>query len=233
MAYTLKQLRDKIIIDAGIEGSADFPIARLNEMINIGQRFVQTELNGLGLKKWESSASLTLADGTFGGTNVSTSALPTGLAEGPKSIKYINTLSAASGGTNGVAMEVDDTTFIRRAGNTYRTPTNAEPIFIRVGSAINIAPRMTASGSPTATIYYHKIVTDLSLDNDATEIPNEFIDYVIKKVVAEIEYLTKKIASVEMATAGIKTDIRNAYEKYISKLNSTGIVASQDNAKLQ
>ena len=56
MNMTLKQFRDFGTIKTSIEGNRLFPEARLNFMINKAIKFVQSNLNGLGYKRWEKSA---------------------------------------------------------------------------------------------------------------------------------------------------------------------------------
>ena len=96
---TLKELRDQIVIDSGVQGNPKFPILRLNRIINLACRYVQTELNGLGMKKWESSVALgTPSSGTFGGTSIKKVAISTliNMLESPNSILFSEVDDGAS-----------------------------------------------------------------------------------------------------------------------------------------
>ena len=229
MSSTLLQLRDQIILDAQIEGSPDFPIARLNRIINFAQRYVQTQLNGLGMKKWESSDSLSLTNRTWVGLSVGTANLSSdcsNMLEMPGSIKYIHCVDGSS--NDGLAKELDDRRFYEIVSNTYTAPTVAEPAFMRLAQRIYIYPAPT-----TATAYYYKAITDLSSNTDTTEIPVEFEEFIVKRSVLEVDDIKGKLQDKELALRQLDKEIRETHERHFMKLASMQEVSKKDNAKLQ
>lgn len=58
MSTTLLDLKNQIKIDYKLSGDPNFSGNRLNLMINQAQRYVQIQLNGLGIKKWEDYSKL-------------------------------------------------------------------------------------------------------------------------------------------------------------------------------
>lgn len=229
MSSSLLLLRDQIIIDAGIEGNPKFPTPRLNRIINLAQRYVQTELNGLGMKKFETTDALTLGSSTFAGYSVKKSAVIgtdcPNMLESPSSIIYID---CNNGSTYGIATEVDKDKFLETAKNSLLVPTLKEPVFMRLANYIWLLP----STITAATAYYYKAILDLSGDSDVTEIPTEFEEYIIKKSLLEIEAILGKIQEKELAGAELTKNIQSAYEKFISKQVEPNR-ANQQEARLQ
>lgn len=229
---TLKQLRDQIIIDAGISGQPLFPTTRLDRMINLAQRYVQTNLNGLGMKKWEASDSLTLTATPrgFAGHDVEIANLSTdcpNMLESPNSIIFIQTVDDAN--NYGIAYEIDVKSFQEQLENTYLAPTLAKPAFMRLANKLFIAPYSVES----AIAYYYKAVTDLSSDSSTTEIPLEFEDFIIKKVVLDIDDILGKSQDKEAAQRSLEKDIQATYEKFLGKQNELNRIKINDKVKLQ
>lgn len=232
MASTLKQIRDQIIIDASISGNPLFPTLRLNKMINLAQRYVQTNLNGLGMKKWETSDTLLLTSTAkgFAGHDVQISDLSTdcpNMLESPNSIIFIQTVDDAN--AYGIAYEIDIRSFQEQLDNTYLSPTLSKPVFMRLANKIFIAPYTVDQ----AIAYYYKAVTDLSSDSATTEIPIEFEDFVIKKTVLDINEILGKLQDKELAQRQLEKDIQQSYEKFLGKQQELNRVKANDKAKLQ
>lgn len=232
MASTLKQIRDQIIIDAAISGNPSFPTLRLNKMINLAQRYVQTNLNGLGMKKWETSDTLLLTSTAkgFAGHDVQISDLSTdcpNMLESPNSIIFIQTVDDAN--AYGIAYEIDIRSFQEQLDNTYLSPTLSKPVFMRLANKIFIAPYTVDQ----AIAYYYKAVTDLSSDSATTEIPIEFEDFVIKKTVLDINEILGKLQDKELAQRQLEKDIQQSYEKFLGKQQELNRVKANDKAKLQ
>ena len=224
MSATLLELRDQIIIDAGVIEDPLFPSTRLNRMINLAQRYVQTNLNGLGMKKWETSDSLTLADLAFVGYSTVTSNLSVdcpNMLESPNSIIFIETTSDTD--VKGLAKEIDTKSFQEQLSNTYLIPTEVKPVFVRLNNKIYISPVTMAS----ATAYYYKAVTDLSSDSGETEIPVEFEMFIVEKVVTEIKEILGKLQDKELAQKQLEADMREAYDKYKEKTKKINNVVLQ------
>lgn len=230
---TLKQLRDQCIIDSGVSGQPLFPTTRLDRMINLAQRYVQTNLNGLGMKKWEASDSLTLTVGTFGGIGLKKSNLSgdcPNMLESPNSIMFIETDDdIGADHTVAIAYEIDPKSFNEQLSNTYLAPTISKPVFMRLANYIWIAPSTVA----VATAYYYKGVADLTSDPSITEIPLEFEDFIIKKVVLDIDDILGKSQDKELAQRQLEKDIQATYEKFLGKQAELNRLRITDKAKLQ
>src|ERR1017187_5940741 len=219
MSTTLKMLRDQIILDANISGDVNFPDLRLNRIINLSQRYVQTALDGLGMRKWEKSAGLTLAPGLFVGIAIKTSPVPTNMAESPKAIKFVD---VTDGTRNGLAFEIGENLFFENITNTFLTPTISKPKFARLANNILLSPATITSG----TIYYYGVVTDLVNDGDSSEIPSEFDDNVIKRAIIDIDVVLGKIQDKQVALADLDKTINDSWQKFLGKKE---VIDSQSN----
>jgi len=204
---TLKELRDQIKIDAGLLGNNNFPDPRLNRMINLAQRYVQIQLNGLGMKKWETSITPTLSPSTYAGNTLATFSMSslTNVSESPKSVLQID---CSDGTSAGIAREVSPDNFEEILQNTYSPPSVTQPRFMRLGGIVFIAP----STITTANVYYYKVVADMVADTDLTEIPMEFERFIISKAVNEIYRIQNKAAKSE---GELDQEIQTAYEKFL------------------
>lgn len=231
---TLLQLRDQIIKSAGIQGFAEFPTVYLNRLINLAQRYVQTELNGLGMKKWEKEQAVTagLTAAAFGSStnNVKTVIIGStyfpNMIESPKSIKFIMVNDVSN---YGIAYEVGEERFFAIISNTYSTPSVKEAVFMRLAGKVYLAP----TGITAAIAFYYQVITDLASDGDITEIPLEFEEYIIKKVVAEINFELGKIQDKQLAENQIRSEIQVAYEKFLGKQAEINRPKINERAKLQ
>jgi len=206
---TLKQLREQIIIDAGILGNNNFPTPRLDRMINLAQRYVQIQLNGLGMKKWETSISPTLGSSTYAGSSVKTidfSAI-TNISESPRAVLQID---CNDGTTYGIARETPIDDFEQIIGNTYTAPTLSQPRFMRLANKLFLSPATITA----ATVYYYKVVSDLTSDSDASEIPIEFERFIIKKVVLDILNI---LGNVKSNISELDQEIQLAYDKFLGR----------------
>lgn len=214
MSATLKQLRDKVIIDRpNLIGHPDFPDARLNKELNLAQRYVQTEIAGIGFYKWQASASATagLSATTHAGVNVKTVPINAtyfpNMLESPKSIRYFD---ISDGSTSGIAREVAEQNLQEKLSNTYTAPTLKQGSFTRIDNNVILAP----STITTATVHFLKVVTDLSSDSDTTEIPPEFEGFILKKVLIELDDILGKLDSKASAMQQLGMDIQKAYQEY-------------------
>lgn len=220
MAATLLQLKDQIVIDAGIMGDAKFPSARLVRIINLAQRYVQTQLGALGFPKWITSQVVTagLAAGAFGSGTNNVKKIPIGatyfvnLLEFPKAIKFIEVNDGIS---YGVAYEVEEDEFYNHVTNTYLQATVKEAKFIRLAGNVWIYPTSVTN----ATAYYHKAITDLSADADVTEIPLEYEEYIIKRAIAEIDSINGKLNDKMAAVNQITKEITDSYKTTLMRLS--------------
>lgn len=231
MAATLKQLRDKIILDRPkLIGHVDFPDARLNKEINLAQRYVQSEIAGIGFYKWQTSNAVTggLTAGTHAGSNVKTVTINAtyfpNMLETPKSIRHFD---ISDGTTNGIAREVAEENLQEKLSNTFGAPTLKQGCFTRMDNTIILAP----STITTATAHYYKIVTDLTTDADVTEIPTEFESFVIKKVLIEVDDIMGDLNNKASAVQQLANDIQATYQGIANRMNTTA--QKKNEARLQ
>lgn len=188
-----------------IRANNNFPKSVLIRLINDAQKYVQVQLAHLGIKQWEATDSLTLSSGTLASQNVKTANLntdcPSRLFDDKSSIKYIETTGATY---NGIAKYIDDDALIEKLRNSYTAPTELEPVFSRKNNLLYIAPSTITAG----TAVYYKAVTDLASDSDTTTIPENYEEFIVKRVLIEIdgmlEKLNNKIEAINQLTKDIK-----------------------------
>jgi len=226
---TLKEIRSEVKNNTGAK-DPNFPPSRLNRIINLAQRYVQIQLNGLGMKKWEKSNVITAgltADRYNSAINnvkkcpVNATYFPS-ILESPASITSIH----VSDGLNyGVALMVDSACFYELLDNSYMSPEIHAPRFIRQDNYIWLAPVDITS----ATAYYQRIVADMVNDTDTTEIPAEMEEFCVRKAVLDIFEILDKTA--KDTKAGIDADISTAFEKFVGKMNTEHAVTA-DKSKL-
>lgn len=194
-----------------IRANADFPKAVIVRLINDAQKFVQVQLAHLGIKQWEATDSLTLSSGTLAGSNVKTANLstdcPSRLFEGRDAIKYIETTGVSN---NGIAKYVDDDILIENLRNGLLAPTELEPIFSRKNNLLYIAPSSITAG----TAVYYKALTDLSSDSDATSIPENYEDFIVKRVLIEVDSILEKLNNKIEAINQLTSDIKNSFQAF-------------------
>lgn len=199
----LKQMRDKIKLDADILEDEMFSNARLNEMINEANRAIQIKLNGLGLSKWEKSSSPSVTNTTWAGYNVCYVSVPTDLLEGDNVINA----QTLSGSTYGYATQINESKFYERLKNTYLIPTYKYPVMVRLDSKLYFFPRFTS-----ITLTYRQVAPTLSGDTDTTIVPLEYHDLIVDKVVLEIKKI-KNHGGYVNETNKLNQEIEDTYVK--------------------
>ena len=202
---TLKQMRDKARLDAHILSDEMFPNARLNEIINQAQRSIQVKLNGLGMEKWATTASPSVSNSTWAGFDVIYITVPTDYLEGA------NTISATSvsSSTVGYVSEIPTGQFEERLRNSYMQPTAKYPAMTRMDNKYYFFPRVDS-----VVFRYRNLVTTLSSDSDVSEIPLEYHDLIVDKVVLEINKI-KKQQSYVLEEQRLDKDIEETHLKYM------------------
>ena len=279
MPITLLNYREQIQIDYKVDGDPNFPSSRILVLLNQAQRFVQMQLNGLGIIRWErvstfspptsltggpvtagqiyqittsstadfsnvaivlsgtintngcifqasqsanptswgssgalSTVGLTAAAFMSGSNNVQSiliTAIPS-MAESPAALRFLET----SDGTtwNQINKETNELSVKSFLGNSIMTPTPKDSIFWRSDGIIYISPYTIS----TVKVHFYKVVTDLVADTDVTEIPAEFMEYVIKRVGIEIDFIREKIKDKEAAITEVTNSITSAYDKFVN-----------------
>jgi len=272
---TLLNYREQIQLDYKVDGDPNFPGSRILVFINQAQRFVQMQLNGLGIKRWERKSQFTTPVTVTGGALVSgqiytitvagtadfsnvavvisgtintngcvfqangntvptswagatlttagltpdtflsginnvksfpMSFLPS-LAESPAALRFIQT---SDGTVWNQAKEANETSLNSHLGNSIMAPTPRDSIFWRSDGVVYIAPLAII----TAIVHFYRVVTDLVNDSDVSEIPAEFMEYVIKRVGVEIDFIRNKIPDKENAITEVANAITAAYKKF-------------------
>lgn len=220
---TLKNFIDQIVIDNGLSGNVNFPASRITRMVNLAQRYVQMQLNGLGMKKWENSLAITtglgqkLSDGQFAGQAVKVfdiSATIPSMAESPKAIKFIEVSdTTVTPNVFGLAFEIGENNFLENVTNSFMTPTVKNSKFMRLSGRVFIAPNSITN----ATIHYYKTVQDLVNDNDISEVPQEFDSQILKSVQIELDAILGKLNDKQSAINQLDKDIASQWDKFLGK----------------
>lgn len=228
---TLTQLKDQIIIDAGIEGNNEFPHARLVRMINLAQKYVQLRIIKLGVKKWEKkSAVITPDSGTYVGNNVKTISISTSLPDLLEGMFSIRKIEVDDSSDYGEADQVDEDKFLPQVKNTYFQPSlaNNEAVFMRLSGLIYLFPDTITS----AYVHYYKTVPDLSSGTDVTEIPVEYEEFIIKRARIEIDSILGKINEKQNALNNLDAEIKEAFQNFDVNLRDDVAIDSRSNARL-
>lgn len=212
MAMTLSQLRDLIVAKTGIAGNRDFPIARLNQIINFAQHFVQINLNGLGYKRWEKSASTTLTAGSLGSISVQTAPVPTDMLETSQSIRLIDVTDGTNHGTS--SLELTPAQFEAQCKNSYLAPTVVEPAFMRLSGKIYFYPNTINA----ATLHYWSELAALAADGDTLGVPDEFAEFVVRQAVNAVQADLGIIKDKVAADQEIVVALKNAYQQVVSQV---------------
>lgn len=212
---TLKILRDLVFLDAKIESDPDFPPARIDYLINQSQRYVQSKLNRLGFKKFETTADLVLSVTTFVGMTTKSAAITqlTGYME-TSPIKYINTsgmeiINGINSMVHGQAFELPDEIFRERIISSISVPTLKYPKFMRTANFLHFYPYTITS----AKAFYYRSLNDLTDDNDLTEIPIEFELFIVEKTVIDILNRKGVIQDMQKAVASLDRKIADKYQE--------------------
>lgn len=214
---TFRQMIDKVTLDAGVLGNEMFPEAYIKEVVNQANRSIQVKLNGLGLEKWATSTTPSVATATWAGNNVCYISTPSDFLEGDNEI---NATTTASDGTVGFAKKMGVDMFQEALRNTYQIPTTRYPAFARMDNKFYFFPRVTSM-----TFRYRKVVPTLSSDSDTSEIPLEYHDLVVAKAVLEIKK-AKENQMFIIEDQKLDKDVEDTYIKSIRNDKET-----QDDAR--
>lgn len=186
--YPEKQLRHQIILDAGVIGNPLWMGERITWLINQAQRELQLELIRKGYGNWIVIANQSLANTTALGIAVSRGSLPKTYLKDLPPIALVTTVANSR-----PVSWIDVANFVDIIRNPYSCPTSRQPIGFMdyTGGEFSVVV-YPATGSITALLQYHKQITDLVYNENATqsEIPIEHIPLLIKKVIAEIKVIS-------------------------------------------
>ena len=226
MSTTLLQGQDQLAVTAGVVGNKDFAPTLLTFYLNVAQKYVQKALNGLGLKKFEQAydATLNLVAGVYNGNMVkivtmaqikSGSTYDVGIY--PNSIRLIecgDSQPLSSSTRFGIAKIADEQLFHQVLSSSLLTPTISAPRFIWQDNQILLAPVTIQS----AIIHFYRVVKDLINLTDNFEVPDEFIDHVIKRAKIEIFDRQKLIDNKDDAIKALDAEIKDQYSSFQSSM---------------
>jgi hypothetical protein len=219
---TLAQGQDYLAVTAGVVGNKDFAPTLLTFYLNLAQRYVQKALNGLGLKKFEQAcdASLSLAGGSYNGNSVKIVTMAqiktlSGFDVGiyPNSIRLIECGDAnpMSASTNfGIAKIADEQLFHQVLSSSLLAPTVKAPRFMWQDNQILLAPSAIAA----CVVHFYRVVKDLLNPGDTFEVPDEFIDHVIKRAKIEIFDRQKLVENKDDAIKALDAEIKDQYSSF-------------------
>jgi hypothetical protein len=222
MSTTLLQGQDFLATQAGVLGNKDFPDSLLTYFLNISQRYVQKALNGLGLKKFEQSydATANLTAGKYNGQNikiVTMVQIKTGSTYDvgiyPNSIRLIecgNGASIAASTDFGVAKPADEQVFHSILSSALQTPTIKAPRFCWQDNQLLISPSTVTA----CIIHFYRVIKDLTQPADVFEIPDEFIDFVIKRAKIEVFDRLKLLDNKDEAIKALDNEIKDQFNSF-------------------
>lgn len=219
---TLKQLRDQLVLEnQSIVGDPYVGATMLNKWINDAQKFVQLQLSGLGMKKWETPKIFTypgtMGLGSIGGIafktiDINSTNFPD-IIEDVKAIRYISLTHTRGLNTYyGMAREISEEN-IEDCDNSYMKPTIKSSGFIRTSAKIYIAP----DSATAATVHYTRVVTNLTEEDDNTEIPQEYEEFIIKRAKLSIDFYLKKFVDDGLLVQSLAKEIQEKYQLSIMK----------------
>lgn len=210
MALTLAQYRDLISIGAHVEGHQDWPVIRLNLIVNQALKFVQSKLNGLGYKKWEKSGALSLSSSTIGAITTKRAAIPTDLLESPRAIKMLDCTDGSSTGSTNRELEAER--FEEVCSNSFEAPTARQSAYTRLNNYVHIYPASITG----ATIHYFAVLAELSSDSDTSTLPVEFEMYVVQKGINDVRAIMDPTLDQSQLDAMISRAIGSTFEDFLT-----------------
>lgn len=166
--------------------------------------------SGTGFTLNITAVTTTLSSGTLGSITVKYGTVPSDLMESPNSLILLDCVGATNNGTTKKEYNVGE--FEDACGNSYTAPTEKQPAYTRLANKIYLFPSTITS----ATVYYYGSIADLVNDSDTSNIPTEFEEYVIKKVVAEIQAAQGVIKDLNAADQAIAQSITDTFNKFLS-----------------
>ncbi|MBE2280282.1 MAG: hypothetical protein IAE91_07820 [Ignavibacteriaceae bacterium] len=184
---SLIEIRDKISINTGVEGSEFFPPLRLNDIINNSAIWLGSKLVSLGVKRYETQVNITslLTNSDFGGIEVKTvevneSNFP-GILLTQNPLRFIEVRDNSS--RKGIAIEISSSGFDDLCKNEFTKPSINNSFFCLESGKIFIAPATIVQ----ATAHYNRKIIYAVNNTAQIDLPDYLIPFLVKKCVAEIK----------------------------------------------
>lgn len=183
---SLIEIRDKISINTGVEGSEFFPPLRLNDIINNSTIWLGTELVSFGVKRFETQANITslLNNSDFGGTEVKSVELNEinfpGILLTQNPLRFIEVRDNYS--RKGIASEITSSLFDDLCKNEFTKPSINNSSFCIESGKVFIAPGTIVQ----ATAHYNRKIIFAVNNTDQIDLPDYLTPFLVKKCVAEI-----------------------------------------------
>jgi len=223
---TLVNVRDLIKARSKVQGDPDFPNTLLDRIINDSQRNVALRLFHLGWKELKGTDSLTLSGGKWGDEDTKQADLTSDCPNRMGIPNWLIMVETTGATYNSYAYPISDRVFHEHLTNSYLAPTEKQPkCTIGSGDELHLAPDTIAS----ATAFYYKNPTDLSSDSDTMDIPEEFVDFVVQRVILEIDDVKGRLQDKESALNKLESEIGKSFEA----LKIQTVEKQQETASLQ
>ena len=180
---TLREIIDKIQVDAGVLGNEYWTDARLIEMANNAQKEIQAQfqmpLNEFLTTQLYTGVPLSTV---ISGTSVGTISMPSDFLEGSRPLWADVTYTGSSAGTYH-AREIPLDEMGEYMNNSYMAGVTTEPIIARMQDTLLVHPGTNASA---LRLYYDRYPADMSGDSDNPDLPVEYhhlvVDFVVNKI---------------------------------------------------
>ena len=228
-AHSGSLVAGQIYVINAVTGGADFSNVAIviSGTINVpGCKFIANA--SISPTSWGSGGSVNtvaLTSASFIGKSVQSVSVSSlvNMAESPNALRF----AEVSDGTDyGFAKEVNEQFAFEHLNNPYFSPTVKNPFYFRVSGNIYFAPATINA----AKVHYYRVIADLSADSDVTEMPTEFVEFIIKRAGVEIQFMKNEIKDKDSAISAVNDSITQAYSKFLDK---TAQQKSGEKAQLQ
>ena len=146
---------------------------------------------------------------TFGSASTLSSNIPTDMMESDASVIMADVTDGSLRGTT--KQEYSPGQFEAACGNSYSAPTVKESAYMRLANSIFVFPATIT----TMYLYYYKALVDLSVDTDTSDMPVDFEDFVVQRIVNDIKSDLGEIQDIQAANQTIANQISDTYKKAV------------------
>jgi hypothetical protein len=172
------------------------------------------------------SSAFLLNATALGSVSCVNSPIPVNMLESSSSIIMVDVTDGSSRGTT--KLEYSPTQFESACSNSYMAQTIKEAAYMRLANYIYFYPATII----TAILYYFCALADLVSDADTSQMPVEFEDFVIQKLVNDIKADLGEIKDVQAADAAVANAISDAFNKAVSTSAQRGSAMTQRDSEV-
>ena len=119
--------------------------------------------------------------------------------------------------------------FIDDLSNGMLSATLSSPEFMRLDNLVYIAPVAIT----IATVHYYRYVYPLILNTDVCEIPDDYIEFVVKRVCLQIDDVLNRIQNKDEKMVQLDKEIKDKYTDFTAKQNQLMQMKQKDDLKLE